>query len=1042
MFKIFSLKTVTFLLFFFLLSCNKSNLRSPASEKERSQFNVLLNLTNEALNETKLFGSARSILFERIISDINYFCSLDNNCINPNNLTSKRVIATAMTAMDIEKYLSSEKRTIDQVYSKKKKKYFQISEEYEQTIRKINSDLETYKEKFLFNNKENKEDVLKSILWYGYHRLYVQALQRTLKDLPRHESLLKARRDLSKQVVLMKDAFKQGLRYDHAKIKSASISGKVSQLINLKNLESFGKAWTSYYKENPQTTNEDLELDGEIESYSARINKITFLDNAADVLNFLAEKLVKNYDVKLSLVFPNRNVAQDAIDADDEDVKPSKVKRNYSKIQDLILVGKIPGEYYQNKGDNRFSNAESVLSLVKISKRKIVSFAAIQEQDVNQIVAAEKQKNPKSRVVILKNKINQKFDIIYPGLIDLHNHTKQNNLGVWADAKGQFANRFEWRKWNNYDKSVSQNMNPWVGYGAGIKCAAFRWSHMQAMVMGTTLLQGASSCVDAFTIRRVEDADSYLSPLAAVQAPTDLVYPLEMEFVWDEFVARNGIDCKVENGQTKNCDIKKTYEQVMTEAVHAYCPSLKDSINENNISQAAGLKILKVKENLTKACTQPNLPNKMIRYLYFIHPTVAGKKNYLKNKNMSAIIAHLAEGRRDDPYNQKEYLILKMLGLAETGVNFIHGVGITSEDHDDIVKKKIGLVWSPFSNLILYNQTLDVEKVLNQYKNSEDVVSGKDVPRIALGSDWLPTGTKGVLEEAKVAKDYVDKFKLNITDQDLFYMMTKWPAAMISHLETAKDKSGVGQIRENDMAHLIAISDLSDVSATASNPYTNIVRFADERHVNLVVVDGEVVYGNESYLKDQMGIAETQLEAVNNEVNLNENNLSSAFNLTSDLNPSTVVDGKPITPGLLLNKIGNKVATNNSAFSLFSNSCDLQGENKMMVVLPSIKAKDLQDFEKASGLNLDKFSDINKLIAVNITTQSKNALGLGDKDFAVKNFTPLLTCNDKAHTERTRKFIFDQLDKDTASRDRLIKDNKFGRTPKALADIYQFAETK
>ncbi|MEQ1723960.1 MAG: amidohydrolase family protein, partial [Pseudobdellovibrio sp.] len=386
----------------------------------------------------------------------------------------------------------------------------------------------------------------------------------------------------------------------------------------------------------------------------------------------------------------------------------------------LILVGQMPGRYFKDVNAHSY-----VMGYIEMKNRVIQKVAQIKEAD---LATFEKQ-NAGKQILKLKREGQSSYDVIYPGLINLHNHTKQNNIPVWGSAQGQFANRFEWRDWPNYKYSVSGNMNPWVDYARAVECATFRWSELSALVLGTTYLQGPSSCVENFGIQRVEDASSYISPKAAVQAPTDLVMPAEMEFVWNTLgpIIRTG----------------KTYEFALAETIKKYCPTI--AATEQNVNSPEMLKILKDQVKLTELCAKENLPAKFIRYVYWIHPTISGRKNYFANKKSapSAVIAHLAEGRRDDEYNKKEYEIVKMLGLDVAKMNFVHGVGIPSSDYPELAKKDIGLIWSPFSNLILYSQTLDIAAAL------------KSGVTVAIGSDWVPTGTKSVLEEVKVARNYI-----------------------------------------------------------------------------------------------------------------------------------------------------------------------------------------------------------------------------------------------------------------------------------------------
>src|SRR5690606_1212275 len=68
---------------------------------------------------------------------------------------------------------------------------------------------------------------------------------------------------------------------------------------------------------------------------------------------------------------------------------------------------------------------------------------------------------------------------------------------------------------------------------------------------------------------------------------------------------------------------------------------------------------------------------------------------------------------------------------------------------------------------------------------------------------------------------------------------------------------------------------------------------------------------------------------------------------------------------------------------------------------------DLKAFYEKTGLNIDRFEDMQKLIAINMMTQSRNATGTkdGKKDFAVTAFPALHSCNDDTYTERLTKFV-------------------------------------
>ncbi|GAB4020976.1 MAG: hypothetical protein Fur0010_23930 [Bdellovibrio sp.] len=672
---------------------------------------------------------------------------------------------------------------------------------------------------------------------------------------------------------------------------------------------------------------------------------------------------------------------------------------------DLSIIGNIPDRYIEASKGKRYQ-----LGIVEISDGIITKVQAIRsEKEFKDILKSLKDKkvlfaNPNG-----KSDFQEEYDFIFPGLIDLHNHTKQNNLGVWDLAKGQFKNRFEWRDWNNYKMSVSANMNPWIGFGKAIECAAFRWSELQAMVIGTTYLQGPSSCIDNFTIHQVEDAKAYRSNKKAVQAPTDLVMPGEMTFVWQEL---------------RPAILKgKTYEEALADKINESCEL--EGITAQTVNTSAGLKILKDQNLLKEKCTKKKLHSKFIRYVYWIHPTIASKKNYLKDPKRSALIAHLAEGRRDDPYNQVEFEIIKLLNMAKPNVNFVHGVGISKEDFKVMGKNKMGLIWSPYSNLLLYGQTLDVK-------------SAKEAGvLLSLGSDWLPTGSRGVLEEVKLAASYVDKdpdgegLKSVFTDEELYLMLTENPAQMINHFDInpSKGEHGIGQIKVGAMGTVITSSKLDE------DPYLSLVRKTYSADVNAVVIDGKFIYGNENYASqldhraDGYELLPTYFVGINEFANqevprIDEKKASKDQKLKHLLDLGKIVSSREIES---------------------SDECGFKTK-KVLIHQNSIEGvADLKSFFDESGLNLDRAADIQKILGINMLSQSRNATETegGKKEFAVKKFASLYSCNDKAYMERFSRFVVANekedemsINSDPSKVESLRKEQKLGKVPEKLAKDY------
>lgn len=695
--------------------------------------------------------------------------------------------------------------------------------------------------------------------------------------------------------------------------------------------------------------------------------------------------------------------------------KPKTRRPAAEPMKNLVVIGQIPGRYF-----DRVDSQKMVLGYLEIENRVIKNMGQLEPRNIADFIESQNGKT----VLQAKRSGQRNFDVIYPGLINLHNHTKQNNLPIWSDAVGQFANRFEWRDWPNYKFAVSGNMNPWVDYARAVECATFRWSELQALTLGTVYLQGPSSCVENFGIQRVEDAESVISTKAAVQAPTDLVMPNEMQYVW------NVLGPEIRSG--------KTYEEALAANIKKHCESIP--VTASNVNSPEMLKIFKDQGRLVELCQKEGLPDKFIRYVYWVHPTIAGRKNYFGNlaKPFSAVIAHLAEGRRDDPYNQKEWEIVKLLGLDVARMNFVHGVGIPSSVFPELAKKKIGLIWSPFSNLLLYSQTLDV------------ATAHKAGVRLALGSDWVPTGTKSVLEELKLARRYIlkDMDKENLLDaftggtknlgrldEELFKMVTENPAEMLGYNEIVKGTSSLTQpsgIIESAIGRLAvgAMGSFIIVSALNDNPYTNLVAEADEKHINLVVVEGKPVYGNVSYLQ-ALGFGDRyEVMAVDSE----------DFARLSEL-PSTGPSDK--TPETLLSHVVKIVTEFSSLEFRRANKCKFD-EEKALVNSESVEAdSDLVQFRNLTGLNLDRAKDIAELLAINILTQNRNKIDKkeGKTNFSLKYFPSLYTCNDTKHADRISNFIKiegdDEFEKNRKFRNEVIEKQKLGRGPVSLAEKYK-----
>ena len=517
-----------------------------------------------------------------------------------------------------------------------------------------------------------------------------------------------------------------------------------------------------------------------------------------------------------------------------------------------ILVGKVPAPYFG------IDDTYGILAEIVIKDGIIKSLKKVDSSESSK----KKAESLNLPLLELKNK-HGVWDIIYPGLIDLHNHNNQNVMHVWEGAHGRFANRFEWRKkdkWG-YKQGVKLNMNPWYG---GLKgdlgfkqfglCATTRWSLLQSMVLGTTVQQADIKCNKGFGIPSLKTNDVVLytdkkKKLSAPMQPGDLVYPDDMPVLWQHLQGTTDFP-------------KDFYEKI----VKHYCPEVVPSIEAAYakskkdwpvVLQPEVLKLKFFNKSKSKKIvdTQCLLGKEKKNFKSFrsilnngVFKGIANRLRKIESKKFSSLITHLSEGRRHDPYNQLEIKLLEIMGFAREHVNIIHGVGVSPEEYKNIMaKNKMGLIWSPASNFILYNQTADILEAFKAYQST-----GDQKIRIALGSDWTPTGTKTVLHEVKLARNYLKKIGQHnlINDYELYKMMTENSARMLNYLESDPNDGihGIGTIKKDATATLIVVRQRSGNDEDYNNVFTNLVT-AGEEDINLVMIQGRPLYGEIPYLK-------------------------------------------------------------------------------------------------------------------------------------------------------------------------------------------------
>ena len=192
-----------------------------------------------------------------------------------------------------------------------------------------------------------------------------------------------------------------------------------------------------------------------------------------------------------------------------------------------------------------------------------------------------------------------------------------------------------------------------------------------------------------------------------------------------------------------------------------------------------------------------------------------------------ARILHLAEGLPTSAARQHFLDLQAADGAWAITPDFvgIHATGLTGDDLAIVAQHGGSIVWSPFSNLILYGATADIASALRLGI------------KVSLGSDWSPTASKNLLNELKVAQIFSSDRQIGLTDQQLVEMVTVTPARILGW------QGLLGSIEPAKLA------DLTVVAGQAGDPYSLLID-ATESDIRLVVIGGTARYGTPALLQE------------------------------------------------------------------------------------------------------------------------------------------------------------------------------------------------
>ncbi len=191
---------------------------------------------------------------------------------------------------------------------------------------------------------------------------------------------------------------------------------------------------------------------------------------------------------------------------------------------------------------------------------------------------------------------------------------------------------------------------------------------------------------------------------------------------------------------------------------------------------------------------------------------------------LDAYLPHIAEGIDHSAHAEivcQSDPAIPTYDLLTPKTAVIHGVAVTPEDVRRYRNDNAILVWSPRSNIDLYGNTAPIALYANL-----------GVP-IALGTDWLPSGSMNMSRELRCADELNAKhFGGALTDKQLWESVTRHAANAVGADER------LGQLRAG------FLGDVAVFDATGkANPYRAVIEAGVEDTI-LVLRGGRALYGD------------------------------------------------------------------------------------------------------------------------------------------------------------------------------------------------------
>ncbi|GAB4202022.1 MAG: hypothetical protein OHK0013_14720 [Sandaracinaceae bacterium] len=350
---------------------------------------------------------------------------------------------------------------------------------------------------------------------------------------------------------------------------------------------------------------------------------------------------------------------------------------------------------------------------------------------------------------------------ISPGLIDAHNHATYDFLPEWV-AGDLFDSRYEWRG----DAAYRMHIRPESDGGTRgeMVCPATKWAELRSIVHGTTTIQGQSprqSCVD----RLARNADHYhgLPSRSNTSFGTSIAGP-----------------CEGTVGSTTSTAMNDTWR---TAKIADWLAGDETRLAVHMAEGVRGMGALST--------------NVLREYDCYRGRATGG-------------------ARGDHTID----LLESSAGVPYGTAYFIHATALTRAQLDEANAAGAYFVWSPSSNIVLYDGTVDIGHLV-----SIGAVVG-------IGPDWTVSGEDDVLAEMRFGYEYARASGItSITPERLFLMATRDGARAV---DLHRD---IGTLEVGKRADIVVFGRVS------GDPYRAVLE-SQAADVRLTMIDGLGYYGD------------------------------------------------------------------------------------------------------------------------------------------------------------------------------------------------------